>query len=96
MRFSFGEPLDPASVTASSVTLRTAGGAAVAGTVAYDTAANGVVFTPGSPLALTTGHTATVQGVRDTSGNALASPFTLSFTTGERRPGRSATRRWGR
>ncbi|GAA2794937.1 Ig-like domain-containing protein [Kitasatospora sp. CM 4170] len=86
VRFSFGEPLDPASVTASSVTLRTAGGAAVAGTVAYDTAANGVVFTPGSPLALTTGHTATVQGVRDTSGNALASPFTLSFTTGGAAP----------
>ncbi|MCG6497534.1 Ig-like domain-containing protein [Kitasatospora sp. A2-31] len=86
VRFSFSEPLDPASVTASSVTLRTAGGAAVAGTVAYDAAANGVVLTPASPLALTTGHTATVQGVRDTSGNALASPFTLSFTTGGAAP----------
>ncbi|WP_405361500.1 Ig-like domain-containing protein [Kitasatospora sp. NBC_00085] len=82
VRFSFSEPLDQASVTASAVTLRTAGGSAVAGTVAYDGAANGVIFTPGAPLALTTGYTATVQGVRDTSGNALANPATLSFTTG--------------
>ncbi|MEU1421940.1 Ig-like domain-containing protein [Kitasatospora sp. NPDC005751] len=82
VRFSFGEPLDQASVTASTVTLRTAAGAAVAGSVAYDGAANGVVFTPSAPLALTTAYTASVQGVRDTSGNALASPYAISFTTG--------------
>ncbi|MGV9267162.1 Ig-like domain-containing protein [Kitasatospora sp. NPDC003701] len=86
VRFSFGEPLDPASVTASAVTLRTAGGTAVAGSVAYDGAANGVVFTPSVPLALTTGYTASVQGVRDTSGNALASPYAISFTTGGAAP----------
>ncbi|WP_406203916.1 Ig-like domain-containing protein [Kitasatospora sp. NBC_01560] len=82
VRFSFGEPLDQASVTAATATLRTAGGAAVAGTVAYDGAANGVVLTPTAPLALSTGYTATVQGVRDTSGNVQAGPVTVSFTTG--------------
>ncbi|MFD5085336.1 Ig-like domain-containing protein [Kitasatospora sp. NPDC058406] len=87
VRFSFGEPLDPASVTASTATLRTtAGGATVAGTVAYDAAANGVVLTPGAPLALTTGYTATVQGVRDSSGNVLAGPYAVSFTTGGAEP----------
>ncbi|MEK2493120.1 Ig-like domain-containing protein [Kitasatospora purpeofusca] len=87
VRFSFNEPLDPASVTGGSVTLRaTAGGAAVAGSVAHDAAANGVVFTPSAPLALTTGYTATVQGVRDRSGNVLAAPYTVSFTTGGAEP----------
>ncbi|MGW6913612.1 Ig-like domain-containing protein [Kitasatospora sp. NPDC054939] len=81
VRFSLSEPLNPSSVGAGSVTLRTAGGAQVAGTVAYDSATNGVVFTPGAELALTTGHTATLQGVRDTSGNTLASPYAFSFTT---------------
>ncbi|MFE6867586.1 Ig-like domain-containing protein [Kitasatospora sp. NPDC057692] len=87
VRFSFGEPLDPASVTGGSATLRpAAGGAAVAGTVGYDAAAAGVVFTPAAPLALTTGYTATVQGVRDLAGNALAAPYTFSFTTGGAEP----------
>ncbi|MFG3056062.1 Ig-like domain-containing protein [Kitasatospora sp. NPDC048239] len=82
VRFSFSEPLDPASVTASAVTLRTSGGTAVAGTVGYDAATNAVLFTPAAPLALTTGYTASVQGVRDASGNAPASPYPISFTTG--------------
>ncbi|MFF7457470.1 Ig-like domain-containing protein [Kitasatospora sp. NPDC008115] len=87
VRFSFGEPLDPASVTGGSVTLRpTAGGAAVAGTVGLDPAANGVVFTPAAPLALTTGYTASVQGVRDLSGNASAAPYAFTFTTGGAEP----------
>ncbi|GAA1404702.1 hypothetical protein GCM10009639_50810 [Kitasatospora putterlickiae] len=87
VRFSFGEPLDPASVTGGTVTLRaTAGGAAVAGTVAHDAATNGVVFTPAAPLALTTGYTATVQGVRDLAGNALAGPYAFAFTTGGAEP----------
>ncbi|MER6364194.1 Ig-like domain-containing protein [Kitasatospora sp. NPDC001527] len=89
VRFSFGEPLDPASVTGASVTLRpSAGGAAVAGTVAHDAAASGVVFTPAAPLALTTGYTATVQGVRDLAGNALAGPYAFAFTTGGAEPRR--------
>ena len=81
VRFSFGEPLDPASVTSSALTLRTAAGATVAGTAAYDATTSGAVFTPTAPLALTTGYTATVQGVRDVAGNALASPYSVSFTT---------------
>ncbi|GAA0657960.1 hypothetical protein GCM10010193_05790 [Kitasatospora atroaurantiaca] len=82
VRFSFGEPLDPATVTASTVTLRVSGGAAVAGSVAYDSTTSSAVFTPGSALALTTGYTATVQGVKDIAGNVLASPYSVSFTTG--------------
>ncbi|MFI6447452.1 Ig-like domain-containing protein [Kitasatospora sp. NPDC050543] len=82
VRFNFSEPLDRATVTAATVTLRTTGGQPVNGTVGYDGASSSAVFTPAAPLALTTGFTATVQGVRDAAGNALASPYSLSFTTG--------------
>ncbi|MFD9124963.1 Ig-like domain-containing protein [Kitasatospora sp. NPDC059571] len=82
VRFAFSEPLDAATVTASAVTLRTtAGGTAVPGTVSYDAATSSAVFTPSAALALTTGYTATVQGVKDVSGNALASPVSVAFTT---------------
>ena len=82
VRFSFSEPLDPAGVTSTALTLRTAAGATVAGTAAYDAATSSALFTPGAPLALSTGFTATVQGVRDAAGNVLASPYAVSFTTG--------------
>ncbi|MFJ1706160.1 Ig-like domain-containing protein [Kitasatospora sp. NPDC088346] len=83
VRFNFSEPLNPATVGNSTVTLKTTSGATpVAGTVTYDSATNGAVLTPNAALALTTGYTATVQGVKDNAGNALASPFSLSFTTG--------------
>ncbi|WP_407988190.1 Ig-like domain-containing protein [Kitasatospora sp. CMC57] len=82
VRFSFSEPLDGATVNGSAVTLRpTAGGAAVAGSVSYDSTTSGVVFTPAAALDLTTGYTATVQGVRDVAGNQLAAPYVLTFTT---------------
>ncbi|MER5866969.1 Ig-like domain-containing protein [Kitasatospora sp. NPDC002040] len=82
VRFSFSEPLNGATVTGSAVTVQpTAGGAAVAGTVSYDSTTSGVVFTPAAALQLTTGYTATVQGVRDVAGNQLAAPYVLTFTT---------------
>ncbi|MGW4645268.1 Ig-like domain-containing protein [Kitasatospora sp. NPDC004289] len=82
LRFAFSEPLDGSSVGSGDVTVvPTAGGAAVSGTVSYDSTTSGVVFTPSAPLEVTTGYTATVQGVKDVAGNALAAPYTISFTT---------------
>ncbi|MEV8096110.1 Ig-like domain-containing protein [Kitasatospora sp. NPDC085879] len=82
VKFSFSEPLDPATVTASALTLKTTtGGTPVAGTVSYDAATGTAVLTPGADLALTTGYTATVQGVKDLAGNTLAAPVSVSFTT---------------
>ncbi|WP_345707584.1 Ig-like domain-containing protein [Kitasatospora paranensis] len=82
VRFSFSEPLDPATVTSAAVTLRTtSGGTAVPGTVSYDPTTSSALFTPSAELALTTGYTATVQGVTDVSGNALAGPVSVAFTT---------------
>ncbi|GAA1263003.1 hypothetical protein GCM10009665_60770 [Kitasatospora nipponensis] len=82
VRFSFDEPLAAATVTAAHLTLATAGGAAVPGAVGYDATTNSAVLTPAAPLAPSTGYTATVQGVTDLAGNALAAPATVSFTTG--------------
>lgn len=82
VKFSFSEPLDAATVTSAAVTLRTTtGGTPVAGTVTYDAATSTAVLTPSAALALTTGYTATVQGVKDVAGNTLAGPVNTAFTT---------------
>jgi hypothetical protein len=77
---TFGEALDPASVAAATLVLRPAGGgAAVAGSVALAGAT--VTFTPAAPLAHATSYAATVSGVRDGAGNALAAAHVWSFGT---------------
>jgi hypothetical protein len=63
-----------------SVTLKTAAGASVAGTIAYDDPSKTVTFTPSASLATNTNYTATVSGAKDPSGNQMA-PLSWSFTT---------------
>ena len=80
---TFSENLDAATVNTTTVTLRN-GSTQVPATVSY---ASGVAtLTPSTALAATTSYTATVKGgasgVKDVAGNALASDFTWSFTTG--------------
>ena len=77
---TFSGEMDPATVTSETFTVRQ-GTTAVAGTVAC----SGVtaVFTPASDLASNTTYTATITtGARDLAGNALASDYVWSFTTG--------------
>ncbi len=77
---TFSEAMDPSTITASTFTLKQ-GTTAVPGTVAY----SGVtaVFTPASNLAFSTTYTATITtGARDLAGNALASDYVWSWTTG--------------
>jgi tetrahydromethanopterin S-methyltransferase subunit B/cytoskeletal protein CcmA (bactofilin family) len=77
---AFSEALDPLTITTVTVTLRR-GSTAVAGTVSY--AGVTATFTPASALAPLTTYTATVTtGARDLAGNALATDFSWSFTTG--------------
>jgi hypothetical protein len=83
-KVTFSEPMDPATITAATITLNQ-GTVAVAGTVTY----SGVVatFTPSSALAPNTVYTGTVTtGVKDAAGNALATNFTSGFTTAEAAP----------
>ena len=83
---TFSEAMDPLTVSSETFTLsETAGGAAVAGLVSYDSASNIATFKPTANLAVTTGYTATIKGgvngAKDSAGNALAVDKVVSFTT---------------
>jgi hypothetical protein len=80
IRFTFSEPVDAATVTASTLTV-SIHGAPVAGTVACDGAAT-CAFTPSGPLPYREPVEVRLStGVKDLSGRALASTHALSFTT---------------
>ena len=78
---SFDEPMDPATITSSTVTLRAAGAASdVPATVTY----SGVTATlnPAADLAAGTTYTVTVAAsVTDLAGNPLGTVDTWTFTT---------------
>ena len=78
---TFSEPMDAATITAASVTLRAAGaGSDVPATVDY--AAGVASLVPDAPLAYNTVYTATVAAsVADLAGNQLGTDATWSFTT---------------
>ena len=86
---TFSAPMDPLTITApGTFTLAVAGanGAAVTGTVTYDSQTNIATFTPTANLTANTQYTATVtNAAQDLSGNALAAglvPNPWNFTTG--------------
>jgi len=79
---AFSESIDPASITPDAVTVTDNAGNQVSGTVTA-TGAYGARFAVAGAFGKNTTHTATIgTGVRDTSGNALQSPYVWSFTTG--------------
>jgi hypothetical protein len=81
---TFSKAMNPATINTTTFTLTGPDGP-VAGVVTYDASSNTAIFTPNNPpgLALSTQYTATITtGATDTFGNALASNFVWSFTTG--------------
>ncbi len=79
---TFSEAMNPTSIDGSTFTV-TAAGAAVQGVVTYDASSDTAIFTPNNALALSTAYTATITtGAHDMYGNALASNFVWTFTTG--------------
>ena len=77
---TFDEPINPASVTASSFTLRDAGDALVPATVIV--LGRIATLTPDAPLAYSSTYTALIAaGVMDLTGNATAGDYSWSFTT---------------
>src|SRR5207249_4451193 len=77
---AFSEAMDPLTITTVTFTLKQ-GSTDVAGTVSY--AGVTATFNPLSTLAANTTYTATMStGAKDLAGNALASDFVWSFTTG--------------
>ena len=80
---TFSKAMNPATIDLATFTLTAPGPATVPGTVTYDAPSDTATFSPSSGLALNTVYTATVTtGAKDMFGNALASNFVWSFTTG--------------
>ena len=78
---TFSEAMDPSTINTTTFTLTGPSAAAISGVVTY--AASTATFTPSSALALSTLYTATITtGVRDLFGNALATNYVWTFTTG--------------
>jgi uncharacterized repeat protein (TIGR01451 family) len=75
----FSETLDPATVTPANLIL-TSGGAPLAASVAFVSGLNQVVILPRQQLPLDTPINLTIStSVKDTQGNSLAAPSTVSF-----------------
>ena len=80
---TFDKGMNSTTLTGSTFTLTGPGVTPVSGTVTYSTIGSTATFTPSSVLATSTTYTATITtGVKDLSGNALASNFVWTFTTG--------------
>jgi hypothetical protein len=77
---TFSEPIDPASIDATSFTLTGPGGI-VAATVSYDAATRTATLNPTASLEPGTMYTVVIAGARDLAGNTLAQPATWTFTT---------------
>jgi hypothetical protein len=78
---TFSEPMDPLTITTTTVTVTAPGAVPVLGTV--DFVGTTMTFTPDDNLAANTLFTVTIStGAEDLAGNALASNFVLTFTTG--------------
>jgi hypothetical protein len=78
---SFSQPMDATTITTSSFTLTGPSGA-VPATVAYSSTSNTATLTPSASLAASTTYTANLATtIKSSTGTALASPVSWSFTT---------------
>jgi hypothetical protein len=75
---TFSQAVVPNTV---SFTLKDSGGNTVVGSVTFNSGNTVATFTPASSLASSTTYTATVSGAQNSSGVAMSSPYSWSFTT---------------
>jgi Ca2+-binding RTX toxin-like protein len=82
---TFSEAIDPSSLTSTTFTVSKPYGAPVAATLSYDPSTKKATLDPDAPLDPKATYTATVkggtEGIKDSSGNPLASDEVWSFTT---------------
>ena len=84
---SFSEAMNQSSAQSAFSLVSSGGGSAVSGSFTWS--GNTMTFTPSTPLSNGVGYTVTVStGATDSSGNALHSAYTSSFTV---RPAQSVT-----
>ncbi len=80
---SFSEAMDPLTITDLSFIVQGPGSTPVSGTVSYAGPSFSAVFIPSGALLANTEYTATITtGATDLVGNALASDYVWTFTTG--------------
>jgi len=80
---TFSEAMNSATISSTTFTLSAPGGVAVTGKVTYVAAGSVATFAPAANLASSTVYTATITtGAMDLEGNALASNYVWTFTTG--------------
>jgi methionine-rich copper-binding protein CopC len=75
---TFNKPVKPGS---ASFTLADQHGTGVSGTASLDSSGTVLTFTPAGALTAATTYTATVNGATNTSGVAMTTPYSWSFTT---------------
>ncbi|QEH37847.1 Copper resistance protein CopC [Aquisphaera giovannonii] len=75
---TFSKAVQPGSISA---TLTDPAGHAVPSTITYDSSTGIATLTASAALLTLTTYTVTVTGALDTSGNAMAAPYSWSFTT---------------
>jgi hypothetical protein len=84
---TFVEDMSPATISTSTIELRSAANALVAATVSYNSSTRVATLTPSAALTPASTYTVRVLGgatdprVKDVAGNALATTFTSTFTT---------------
>ncbi|HVN92116.1 MAG TPA: alkaline phosphatase family protein [Terracidiphilus sp.] len=79
---AFNMDVTSSTLTTATFTLTPQGGAAVTGTISYNSANFTATFTPSGHLAYSKTYTATITtGVQSTTGTALTSNYSWSFTT---------------
>ena len=87
---TFSEPIDASTINSSTFELRDASDNLIASTVSYNGASHVATLDPTSPLNFSTVYTAKLKGgsggIKDLTGNAMASDPTWSFTSAARPP----------
>lgn len=79
---AFSKPLDPSTVSTSTVSLAI-GSSTVSGTASYDDTKNAVMFMPKVALSASTSYNLSVStGVKALNGTAVTTAYNISFTTG--------------
>ncbi len=76
--FTFSKAVQPSTIQFS---LTDPNNNTISGNLSYNSSSNTATFTPSSALAYQTAYTATVSGAQDTTGVAMTSPYTWTFTT---------------
>jgi hypothetical protein len=87
---TFSEPMNPATISTSTIELRNSSNTLVSGIVTYDAVTWVARFDSAATLSTSQTYTATVRGgaagVKDAAGNPLAANYAWSFTTSATAP----------